>query len=154
VGREKVGARAQGLEPGDDGFERSPALVAEEVHFVDHHQRDVAEEGHPAAVLVLSRDAVELLGGGEDDVHVAEFGPGLDVGVAGELAARHAQGGEARDPVLLLLLHEGLQGGHVYRLALAGAVLERAVRAVHAVKEHLHDRELEEDGLAAPGGGA
>ena len=148
------GALAEHFEARDDRLESAPSLVAEEVDLVDHHEREVAEEGHAAAVFVLAGDAVELLGSGEDDVDVGELGPGGDVGVASELLAHDAEGTEPGDPLLLLLLDERLEGGHVDGLELTGAMLERAGVAIHALQEHLKDGELEEDRLAAAGGGA
>ena len=148
------GTLAEYFEARDDRLESAPPLVAEDVDLVDHHERDVAEEGHAAAVFVLAGDAVEFLGSCEDDIDVGELGPGGDVGVACELLAHDAEGTEPGDPFLFLLLHERLERGHVDSLVLTGAMLERAGVAIYALKEHLNDGELEEDRLAAAAGGA
>ena len=139
---------AENLEPGHDRLERAAAFVSQQVDLVDHDQRAVAEEGHAAPVLVLARDAVELFGGGEQYVHVVEFAPRDDIGIARELLAHDADGAERGDPLLLLLLHQCFERGHVDRLELAGFVVESAGRAVDVLHQHLDDSELEEDRLA------
>ena len=132
------------LQAGDDGLQKSASLLVQNVNFVDENESDVGEERHQK-VLPLSRDRIELLGGGQNDVR--SFDLLLHVKDIGSRQGQSAQTklSEPLLPVQVLLVDQGVRGVEIHDLqGGAGLVASLLQNAKHC--------ELHQNGLAAPGG--